>query len=365
MKERVSIARIAPGATIGILGGGQLGRMLAVAAARLGYRCHVYSPDADAPAAAVAAETTVAAYDDEAALTRFAAAVDVVTYEFENVPSGAAEIVSRHVPVRPDADTLATCQDRIREKAFLTGIGAPVSPYRPVTGADDLSAALAAICRPAVLKSARFGYDGKGQVIIDADTDPVDAWTRIGCRASIVERWVDFRMEISVVIARAGDGTMAAYVPVQNIHEGHILKRTIAPAPIAPVLATAATDLAGRIAEGLSLNGVLAVEMFVTWDNRLIANEMAPRPHNSGHWTLDACLISQFEQCVRAICGLPLGLADRHSDAVMDNLLGDDVNRWPLLIAEPGTAVHLYGKSQARPDRKMGHVTRLTPRRDA
>jgi 5-(carboxyamino)imidazole ribonucleotide synthase len=363
---RIRQQPLPPGSVIGILGGGQLGRMLALAAAKLGYRCHVFSPEADGPATLVTDRATIAAYDDGAALAAFAAAVDVITYEFENVPAAAAYAVARHAPIRPTPDVLAICQDRIREKKFLTAVGAPTCRYRSLRSADDLVKALAELHPPAVLKSARFGYDGKGQVAIDAGTDPATAWAEMqgsaGDATGILETRVAFTMEISVIVARADSGATAAFVPVQNIHEQHILKRTIAPAPIPAGLADDATVLAGRIAEAIDLVGVLAVEMFVTRDGRLLVNELAPRPHNSGHWTIDACFTSQFEQSVRAICGLPLGTPERHSDAVMENLLGDEVARWQDILAEPALHLHLYGKTEIRPGRKMGHVTRLTPR---
>lgn len=352
-----------PGSTIGILGGGQLGRMLALAAARLGYRCHVFCPDEDSPASQVAARATVAAYDDEAALGAFAAAVDVATYEFENIPAKAARCVAHAVPLLPDPEVLAICQDRLREKDFLRGIGIPTTRYGECYNVDELRDVLERIGRPAVVKSARFGYDGKGQTLIRRDTDADEAWADIvassGEAAAIVEAWVDFTLEISVVVARSGAGHIAAYVPVENLHENHVLKRTVAPARVDAAIAREASALAHRIARDIGLVGVMAVEMFVTADERVLVNELAPRPHNSGHWTIDACAISQFEQSVRAICGLPLGGPDRHSDAIMDNLLGKEVDRWRELIADPRACLHLYGKREARPGRKMGHVTRL------
>ena len=362
-------APIAPGATIGILGGGQLGRMTALAAARLGYRCHIYTDEPDSPAAQVADQTTVASYTDEAALTAFAKAVAVVTFEFENIPEETAETLARHVTVRPAARCLAIAQDRLREKDFLNGIGAPTAPYRRVTSVQDLTHALRDLGRPAVLKTARLGYDGKGQVMIDGSMKPAAAWKQMGAAnmaslEGVLEGFVDFEREISVIVARAPDGSWAAFDPVENRHVHHILDTTIAPAPIAQELADKAIGTARHIAEQLDLVGLLAVEMFVTRDGGILINELAPRPHNSGHWTMDACVTSQFEQFVRAVCGLPLGATTRHSDATMKNLLGDEVLRWKEILAEPGAKLHLYGKSEPRPGRKMGHVNRLTPRKD-
>ena len=354
-----------PGSVIGILGGGQLGRMTALAAARFGYRCHVFSPEDDAPAAQVSWRTTVADWRDEQALARFAADCDVVTYEFENIPTVAAASVARHVPLRPAADVLATCQDRITEKRFLGAIGVPTAPWMPARNVADLRAAVGEIGCPAVLKSARLGYDGKGQVPIDPASDLDAAWlemTTAGETFGILEAWVDFALEISVLVARSVGGELATYVPVENRHENHVLRRTVAPAPIDPAVSAKADAIARRIAEHLDLVGVLAVEMFVTADGGVLVNELAPRPHNSGHWTIDGCAVSQFEQCVRAIAGLPLGSTERHANAVMDNLLGQEVERWYQLASEPGARLHLYGKREARPGRKMGHLTRLSAR---
>ena len=340
--------------------------MLALAAAELGFRCHVYCPDPDPPAAHVSDRSTIADYCDQAALQAFAAAVDVVTYEFENVPAGTAAIVDKLVPLRPSPAVLATCQDRLVEKTFLEGIGVATAPWRAVESPGALAAALAEIGRPAVLKSARYGYDGKGQIAIDEATDLADAWQAMtgtaGEGTGVLERWIAFEKEISVVVVRGIDGAMAVYVPVENVHENHILRRTIAPAEIAPALAEQAAAIGKRIADALDLIGVLAIEMFVTGDGTLLVNELAPRPHNSGHWTIDACIASQFEQCVRAIAGLPLAATERHSDAVMENLLGDEAAGWLDILKQPAAKLHLYGKQEARPGRKMGHVTRLIPR---
>lgn len=359
----MTVSPLPPGSVIGILGGGQLGRMLALAAATLGYRSHVFCPDTDGPASQVTNLTTVAAYDDAAALRRFAAAVQVVTYEFENVPSSAAEIVDAMVPVRPAPRVLAICQDRLREKMFLSQVDMPTTRYAAVAGPAALAEALADIGRPAVLKSAVLGYDGKGQVVIGDETTPEAAWARLATdvpdAAAILEGFVDMSMELSVIVGRGLAGEIRTYDAVENLHEAHILRRTIVPAPISDVLAAEAKALAHRIAEAIDLVGVLAVEMFLRRDGVLLINELAPRPHNSGHWTIDAASTSQFEQCVRAIVGLPLGTPDRLSDAVMENLLGNEANDWLRLFATPGLHVHLYGKGEALPGRKMGHMTRL------
>jgi 5-(carboxyamino)imidazole ribonucleotide synthase len=343
--------RIPPGSTIGILGGGQLGRMAAMAAAQLGYRCHIYCPDPDSPAFDVAAARTIAAYEDEAALARFAEAVDLVTLEFENIPARTAELLASIKPLRPAPHVLAIAQDRLKEKDFLAGIGVPTTRYQEIARPESMERAVRDFGRPAILKSARFGYDGKGQVRIEADTDLDEAWRRMGGEIGILEAFVDFSIEASVVVARGVEGQMAAYVPVENQHRNHILDTTIAPARVS------------SFAEELKLVGLLAVEMFVTPQGEVLVNELAPRPHNSGHWTLDACVTSQFEQFIRAVAGLPLGSPNAHSNAVMKNLLGDEVERWAEVLSEPGAKLHLYGKRAARPGRKMGHVTRLSPKR--
>lgn len=351
--------RLGPGATIGILGGGQLGRMTALAAARLGYRCHVFGPEPDGPAMQVTNLATVASYHDPKALAGFARAVDVITIEFENLPLEPLTKLARTKPMRPGPEVLAICQDRIREKAFLSGIDIPVAPHWVVRGARELAAALSVHAGPGVLKTARFGYDGKGQLPVEPGVDADAVWARLGAEAAVLEAWIDFEREISVITARGADGAQVTYPAVENRHRHHILDRTIAPAPIAPALGVAAQDLAERIAAAIDVVGVLAVEMFVTRDHRLVINELAPRPHNSGHWTIDACAVSQFEQLVRAVCGLPLGAPQPFAHAVMDNLLGAEVEAWPELLAEPGARVHLYGKRAVRPGRKLGHVTRL------
>ncbi|WP_119460296.1 5-(carboxyamino)imidazole ribonucleotide synthase [Rhodospirillaceae bacterium SYSU D60014] len=351
-----------PGATIGILGGGQLGRMAALAAARLGYRTHIFCPEANSPASQVVAATTVAAYDDQAALRAFAEAVDLVSFEFENIPDSTAEFLAALRPTRPAPRVLHIAQERLREKDFLTSIEVPTTRYMEVARAEGLERAVREIGRPSVLKSARFGYDGKGQVRIDADTDLSEAWTRMGADLGILEGFVDFTHEISVIVARGVDGTSTVYETVENKHRNHILDVTIAPARLPQPVTMKAEAISRHIAEALDLVGLLAVEMFVTGNGEVLVNELAPRPHNSGHWTIDGCVTSQFEQFIRAICGLPLGSTERHSDAVMKNLIGEEADGWREILAEPGAKLHLYGKAEARPGRKMGHVTRLSPK---
>jgi len=351
-----------PGSVIGIVGGGQLGRMIALAAARLGYRCHILAPEPDSPAAQVTSLATVAPYGDAAALERFAASVDVVTMEFENLPVEALATLARARPVHPSPSVLAICQNRREEKAFLDRIGVPIAPWAVVDDAGSLERVLAGLGRPAILKTARLGYDGKGQVRIEAGAALDEARAAATAAPCVLEGWIDFAREISVITARGRDGAKASYVPVENRHRDQILVQTIAPAPIPADLAGQAQALAEKIAAELDLVGLLAVEMFVTRERRLLVNELAPRPHNSGHWTIDACAVSQFEQLVRAVCGLPLGDAGRFADAVMDNLLGIEVERWLTILAEPGARLHLYGKGDVRPGRKLGHVTRLVRR---
>jgi 5-(carboxyamino)imidazole ribonucleotide synthase len=356
------LVTLVPGATIGILGGGQLGRMTALAAARLGYRCHVFATEPDSPAAQVCAAATVAPFSDGAAIRRFAAAVDVATFEFENIPAVAVRRVAAMKPVLPRPEILEIAQDRMREKDFLRSIGIATADYRAVADAVDLAAAMASFSSPAVLKSVRMGYDGKGQVLVTADAVPDEAWRRMGGTLGILEAFVDFRCEISVIVARSADGAVALYPPVENRHLNHILDTTVAPAALPSGAAAEAERIACHIAERLQLVGVLAVEMFVTSDGQLLVNELAPRPHNSGHWTIDACMTSQFEQLVRAVAGLPLGSTERHSDAVMKNLIGREVDAWRDAIADPQAKLHLYGKTRVRAGRKMGHITRLLPR---
>lgn len=354
-----SPAPLPPNSTIGIFGGGQLGRMTALAAARLGYRCHVFTPEQDSPAAQVCAAATVADYADRRALDRFAAAVAVVTAEFENVPADALRYLDARVPVRPGPEVLAVAQDRIKEKTFCNSAGAPTTPFRAVRGPGDVAAALAELGAPAVLKTARMGYDGKGQAKLEAGADPAAAWAALQTAEGIVEAWVAFEREISVIVARGADGAMLAYPAVENRHKHHILDETLAPAAIAAPVAAEADRLAKLLAEKLDVVGLLAVEMFVTRQGRVLVNEIAPRPHNSGHWTIDACATSQFEQCVRAVAGLPLGSV-AYASAVMKNLIGDEAGRWLEVLKDPAAKLHLYGKAEARPGRKMGHVTWVT-----
>ncbi|MEI6986596.1 MAG: 5-(carboxyamino)imidazole ribonucleotide synthase [Rhodospirillaceae bacterium] len=351
---------IPPGATLGMLGGGQLGRMTALAAARLGYRTHVFTPEPDSPCAQVCTEVTVAEFDDCAALTAFAAGVDVVTLEWENVPPDAVAHLAGMVPVRPGASVLLVTRDRLEEKAFVNRLGIKTAPWRAVRSDVEVAAALDELGRPAVLKVARLGYDGKGQALLGDAVDPAAAWNALACGQpldAVVEGFVDFACEISVIVARGMDGAMACYPAVENQHEHHILARTIVPARIEPALAAEAEAIARRLAEGLGVVGLLAVEMFVTKDGQVLVNELAPRPHNSGHWTLDACPTSQFEQLVRAVCGLPLGPTGYLCACVMENLIGDEVARWGELVAVTNARLHLYGKRDVRPGRKMGHVT--------
>jgi 5-(carboxyamino)imidazole ribonucleotide synthase len=285
-----------------------------------------------------------------------------VTFEFENVPAETVERLAARVPVRPGARALHVAQERLREKIFLAELGIAVTPFRRIDSPATLARAVAELGLPAILKTARFGYDGKGQIRIEGGADPAEAWRALGADLGILEAYVEFTREISVIVARGVGGETASYVPVENRHVSHILDTTVAPAPIAKPLAHRAQAVAGRIAEALELVGLLAVEMFETRSGEILVNELAPRPHNSGHWTIDACHVSQFEQFVRAVAGLPLGSPERHSDAVMKNLIGEEVNDWAKLVAEPGARLHLYGKTEIRPGRKMGHVTRLKPR---
>jgi 5-(carboxyamino)imidazole ribonucleotide synthase len=357
-------AFIGPGGTLGILGGGQLGRMLALAAARYGLKVHVYAPETDSPAFDVAARHSRRSYDDEAALIGFAGSVDAVTYEFENVPRRTADIIGAHAPLRPNAAALATAQDRFAEKRFVAGLGLATAPFRPVASAADLAQGLLEIGRPAVLKTRRFGYDGKGQAMIEGDTDVQEAWAALGQAPCILEGFVAFEREVSVVAARALDGAFAAYDLCANEHRSHILDVTRVPAGTSVETETAAIALARRIADALDYVGVFTVEMFLVRKDggeRLVVNEIAPRVHNSGHWTIEGAVTSQFEQHVRAVCGWPLGSPDRLGRIEMRNLVGDDVEAWPEVLGQDGAHLHLYGKDEARPGRKMGHVTRVWP----
>ncbi len=350
-----------PGSVIGILGGGQLGRMLALAAARLGLKCHIFAPEQDSPAFQVSHAHTVASYSDFDALEMFARSVDVVTYEFENVPAETAAFLEPRLPLAPGAAALATAQDRVDEKTFIASLGIAVAPFAAVDDETSLLAAIATIGRPSILKTRRFGYDGKGQVKITGDLAPEAAWAEIGKAPAILEGFVTFEKEISVIAARGWDGQVAVFDVPENVHRDHILQTSTVPAAISPDIRRKAQDIGETIITALDYVGVIGIELFVSGQG-LVANEIAPRVHNSGHWTMDACLISQFEQHIRAVCGWPLGSPRRHSNVVMTNLLGEEALGFAALAAEPDTAIHLYGKPEARRGRKMGHINRLTPR---
>lgn len=351
-----------PGAAIGIIGGGQLGRMLAMAAARLGYDTVVLEPDPHSPAARVASHHIEAPYDDRAALEELAGATAVVTYEFENVPVDAAERLSRMVPVHPPPAALAVSQDRLAEKSFLAASGISTAAHAPVDSAEDLVAALAAFGGSGVLKTRRLGYDGKGQHrFSDAGAEEArEIFARMGSVPLILEAFIPFDSEISVIAARGRDGAAATWEPAANRHEDGILRRSTVPAAVSRATADGAREAACALMDRLDYVGVLGLEFFVLQDGSLLANEFAPRVHNSGHWTEAACAVSQFEQHVRAVAGLPLGSTARHSDCVMENLIGDEIGRAAELLREPDLLLHLYGKAEARPGRKMGHFTRLT-----
>jgi 5-(carboxyamino)imidazole ribonucleotide synthase len=350
---------IPPGGCIGILGGGQLGRMTAMAAARLGYRSVILAPEAEAPAADVAWRHIQADYADPSALAEFTRLVDVVTLEWENVPVTALERIALARPTRPGARVLEITQDRLAEKTFVQGLGIATAPFAAVDDPAELEATYQALGPRAILKTRRLGYDGKGQVPIDARTKLAEAFAVLRGAPAILEGFVDFERELSVITARRPGGEIRSYPPVENRHADQILLETRAPADVSPAVAAAAVGMAERIAEAIGLEGLLAVEMFLCADGSLLVNELAPRPHNSGHWSIDAAAVSQFEQLVRAICDLPLGDPTPLMPAVMENLLGDAIEQWPALLAEPGARLHLYGKGEARPGRKMGHVTRL------
>jgi 5-(carboxyamino)imidazole ribonucleotide synthase len=354
---------ILPGATVGVLGSGQLGRMFAIAARRMGYRVHTLSPDSDTPTGQVADREVRAAYEDLDAVREFARGVAVVTFEFENVSSAATEAAAEHAPVRPAGSVLHTTQNRLREKGFLSRAGLPVTPCAPVRSLDELRSALAALGPPAVLKTAGWGYDGKGQVKIGAPGEAAAAWESLRMDEAILEAFVDFDREVSVVAARGLDGSFAHFGVIENRHSRHILDVSVAPAGVPPAVEREAVEIARAVLEGLDVVGVLCVEMFLTRDGRLLVNELAPRPHNSGHLTFDACLTSQFEQQLRAVCGLPLGSTELLRPAAMANLLGDlwtgGEPDWAAACAFPEVKLHLYGKAEARPGRKMGHLTAL------
>jgi 5-(carboxyamino)imidazole ribonucleotide synthase len=354
--------KLKPGDTIGIIGGGQLGRMLAMAAARLGLRCHVFSPDPDSPAFDVVLNAACAEYADVEALELFANDVDVITYEFENVPAAAAMILGARRPVLPDRKILETTQDRLAEKDFVKRLGIGTADYADVSSAAALRAAIPRIGLPAVIKTRRFGYDGKGQAIIRDGDDLEQIWEDLGTKSAILEAFVPFDCEVSMIAARSADGHVECFDVTENEHRDHILKTSRAPAAISEALAKQARTIAESIANELDYVGVLAVEMFVLAGDagpRLLVNEIAPRVHNSGHWTLDGASISQFEQHIRAIAGWPLGKPVRHGPVTMTNLIGDDIDSYEQWLTVPGATVHLYGKGPARPGRKMGHVTQI------
>lgn len=357
---------VGPGTIVGILGGGQLARMLSLAGAPLGLHTHIYDTADYVPALPVSHDLTVAPFEDEDALIAFASKVDLVTFEFENVPARTAEVLAAHVPVRPGPQALAVAQERLVEKDFITKkADAKTAPYHAVDSLDDLRAAIAVIGTPAVLKTRRMGYDGKGQVKLTADTDPAEAFAAIDEQPAILEGFIPFERELSVVLARGLDGTVRAFDVVENIHRNHILTQTLAPAAVDRTVREEAQAIAARIATALDYVGVLSVEFFLLPDEgqgpaaRLLVNEMAPRVHNSGHWTIEGTYCSQFEQHMRAVAGLPLGDASRRADAIMDNLVGDEIDQWPALLDDPRAHLHIYGKRETRPGRKMGHVTRL------
>lgn len=348
------------GAVIGILGGGQLGRMLSVAASRLGLRSHIYEPAANPPAAQVADRLTTAPYDDADALRAFAESVDVITYEFENIPTAALDLLESLRPIRPNRRALAISQERIAEKDFLTGLGLTTAPYAAVRSMEDLQAAIARIGTPAILKTCRLGYDGKGQARLRSPEDAAPALAAMGGADAVLEGFVHFSHEVSVIAARGLDGAVACYDPGENVHRDGILHTTTLPARLSPAQRTDAVLLAARILNALDYVGVMGVELFVT-PQGLLVNEIAPRVHNSGHWTQNGCAVDQFEQHIRAVAGWPLGDGTRFADVVMENLIGDDVLRVPEIARERNAALHLYGKAEPRPGRKMGHVNRILP----
>jgi 5-(carboxyamino)imidazole ribonucleotide synthase len=356
---------ILPGATIGVLGGGQLGRMFAIAARRLGYRVHTLAPEDDTPTGQIADVEINAAYEDLEAVRAFARGVDVVTFEFENVSAAATAAAEEHAIVRPNGRALFIAQHRIREKSFLADRGLPVTPFAPVRSDDDLRAAVAQIGCPAILKTASFGYDGKGQLPMPKAADAPAAWQALGRQEAILEAFIDLDREISVVAARGVDGAVSPFEPIENAHRHHILDVSVAPAGVSPKTAREALDVTRAVLEALEYVGVLCVEFFVARDGRLLINELAPRPHNSGHLTFDACRTSQFEQQLRAICGLPLGSPELLQPAAMANLLGElwsgGEPNWPAALAIGEVKLHLYGKRTARPGRKMGHLTAMAP----
>jgi 5-(carboxyamino)imidazole ribonucleotide synthase len=349
------------GATIGILGGGQLGRMLALAASRLGFKTHIYCPDKDSPAFEVTPHKTVAAYDDHAALAKFATLVDVVTYEFENVPAGTAETLAALKPLRPGASALAISQDRLAEKSFIGGLGIPVAPHRAIHTATGLAPGLAELGGRGILKTTRLGYDGKGQRRVSSLAEAEAAFADLKPHPLVLEVLVPFEREISVVIARGVDGTIAAFDPAENVHRDGILATSTVPATVSTQTADLARTHAAAIATALDYVGVLGVEFFALADRSVIVNEIAPRVHNSGHWTEAVCVSDQFEQHIRAVAGWPLGDPTRLADVVMENLIGDRIDAIPAELGS-GIRPHAYGKAESRPGRKMGHLNRVAPK---
>ena len=354
---------ILPGSTIGVLGGGQLGRMFAMAARRLGYRVHTLAPEDDTPTGQIADVEINASYDDIDAVTRFARNVDVVTFEFENVSAAAAAAAEAHAIVRPSGRALQVAQHRLREKTFVANLGVPVTPFAAVRNDDELAAAIKTIGTPAVLKTSSFGYDGKGQAAIHKPDQAAAAWQSLGRQEAILEAFVDLEREISVIAARGVDGSWSAFAPFENVHRHHILDVTVSPAAVSPAMASQAVEATRAVMDALEYVGLLCIEFFVTRAGQLLVNEMAPRPHNSGHLTFDGCRTSQFEQQVRAVCGWPLGATDLFQPAAMANLLGDVWQSgepdWQAALHDDAVKLHLYGKSAPRPGRKMGHLTVL------
>jgi 5-(carboxyamino)imidazole ribonucleotide synthase len=353
---------LSPGSIVGVLGGGQLGRMLAIAAGQMGYRIHTLAPGTDTPAGQVADVAVNAAYDDLDAIRAFARHVDVLTFDFDNISAEAVSAAAEVVPVRPNGRSLHVAQHRLREKTFLAGLGLPVAPFAPIDSLDALHAAIQRIGCPAVLKTAAFGYDGKGQARIDRPDQAGAAWQAIGQQPAVLEGFIDLEGEISVIAARGLDGAFVHYGAIHNTHRHHILDLSVAPAPVPPELAGQAVEIAHTILTAFDYVGVMGVELFIARGGRLLVNELAPRPHNSGHLTIDACRTSQFEQQLRAVCGLPLGSPEQLRPAAMANLLGDlwadGEPDWPAACRQD-VKLHLYGKTEARPGRKMGHLTAL------
>jgi len=352
--------RVLPGGVIGVLGGGQLGRMLAIAARRMGYRVHAFEPQPASPAGQICDVEVNAPYSDAKQLEEFARGVDVVSFEFENIPIAAIERISAIRPVRPRGGVLHICQNREREKSFLEANGFPCAPFAVVDSAESLATVLGGIGTPSVLKTADFGYDGKGQIKLEGGEDPAGVWQRFGAPRGVLEKWIPFQAELSVICARGLDGDVVTFPVSENRHARHILDLSIVPGRFPAGVLDAARDLASRITTALDVVGLLAVELFLTRDGGLLVNELAPRPHNSGHFTFDACVTSQFEQQLRAVCGLPLGSSELLRPVVMWNLLGDlwanGEPDWTAVLEDPRAKLHLYGKTEARPGRKMGHV---------